>query len=334
MRFLCAWWGRLALGLVCGLALTIAGPVPGAGNRASADERLPAPAVAPLVGPLRILRGFDPPAQRWLAGHRGVDLGARAGDPVLAAADGTVSFAGRVGGRPVLSIDHGGGFSTTYEPVTALVSRGQQVWRGEQIGAIGAGGHCSRRCLHWGLREAGGYRNPLDLLRAGGPVRLVPTNRRAQVIREARQRAAAARAAWRRTQRTGRFGLRRPVAGPVTSPFGRRFHPIRHVWKLHDGTDFGARCGAPIHAPADGRVLRVTRHPAYGKRLFLDHGVVRGHRLVTAYNHASSYAVRPGHRVRAGQLIGRVGSTGSSTGCHLHLMVWVAGRLVDPMTVL
>ena len=94
-----------------------------------------APAGWPVAGSPRVVGGFDPPAVRWGAGHRGVDLAASRGDPVLAAAAGTVHFAGRVGGKPVVSIDHGG-VRTTYEPVQAMVLAGQRVAMGQLIGRV------------------------------------------------------------------------------------------------------------------------------------------------------------------------------------------------------
>jgi murein DD-endopeptidase MepM/ murein hydrolase activator NlpD len=89
-----------------------------------------------------------------------------------------------------------------------------------------------------------------------------------------------------------------PVNGPVTSPYGMRMHPILHIFKLHDGTD----C---FH---------------------------RGVSLSTAYNHLSSYRVDVGERVKRGEVLGYVGSTGYSTGCHLHFMVYENGVTVDPMS--
>lgn len=118
----------------------------------------------------------------------------------------------------------------------------------------------------------------------------------------------------------------------MTSAYGLRFHPLLKMWKLHDGTDFGAACGTPIRAPYAGVVTRAYFSPAYGNRLFLRHGSVSGVRVQTAFNHASRYLVRPGQRVSRGQVIGTVGSTGLSTGCHLHLMVWLDGRLSNPMS--
>jgi len=122
-----------------------------------------------------------------------------------------------------------------------------------------------------------------------------------------------------------------PVSGPVTSGFGMRLHPVLRVWKLHDGTDLGATCGTPIRAPYAGRVSAAYASAGYGNRLMIDHGVVDGRNVVTGFNHAASYMVGVGDRVVTGQVIGFVGSTGFSTGCHLHLMVWQNGKVVDPM---
>ncbi len=126
-------------------------------------------------------------------------------------------------------------------------------------------------------------------------------------------------------------GFSYPVPGAITSPFGRRFHPILRYWKLHDGTDFRAGCGTAIRAPHKGRVAERYYNGGYGNRLMIDHGYVRGRYVTTGYNHAIRYTVSVGERVRKGEVIGYVGSTGYSTGCHLHLMVWLDGRVVNPM---
>jgi murein DD-endopeptidase MepM/ murein hydrolase activator NlpD len=127
-------------------------------------------------------------------------------------------------------------------------------------------------------------------------------------------------------------GFSFPVPARITSPFGMRFHPVLRYWKLHDGTDFGAGCGTPIRAPRAGRVAERYYNAGYGNRLMIDHGYLGGRYVTTGYNHASRYIVRVGQRVQKGQVIGYVGSTGFSTGCHLHLMVWLNGRLRNPMT--
>ncbi|MGW0230168.1 peptidoglycan DD-metalloendopeptidase family protein [Actinopolymorpha singaporensis] len=125
--------------------------------------------------------------------------------------------------------------------------------------------------------------------------------------------------------------LSRPVQASITSPYGMRLHPILHRWKLHDGTDFGAACGTPIHAAAGGRVIARYYNVAYGNRVLVSHGRMRGASIVTAYNHMSRYAVHVGERVSRGEVVGYVGTTGYSTGCHLHFMVYRNGSTTNPM---
>jgi len=125
--------------------------------------------------------------------------------------------------------------------------------------------------------------------------------------------------------------LSRPVSGPITSPYGMRRHPITGVYKLHDGTDFGVGCGTPIRAAAAGTVVAQYYNGGYGNRVILNNGVKRGVSVITTYNHLSRYAVGTGAKVKRGQVIGYVGSTGYSTGCHLHFMVLVNGKTTNPM---
>jgi murein DD-endopeptidase MepM/ murein hydrolase activator NlpD len=126
--------------------------------------------------------------------------------------------------------------------------------------------------------------------------------------------------------------LLRPVNGPVTSPFGWRIHPIYHYWGLHDGTDFGVSCGEGMRAAADGTVISRYWSDVYGNRLYINVGKVNGHNLTVVYNHASGYRVSVGEHVTRGEVVGYVGSTGWSTGCHLHFTVLRDGTAVDPMT--
>ena len=125
--------------------------------------------------------------------------------------------------------------------------------------------------------------------------------------------------------------LSMPVDGSVTSPFGYRTHPIWGYRSLHDGIDFGAACGTPIRAAADGKVISRYYQSAWGNRIIIDHGVKHGVGLSTISNHLSSYAVSQGEHVERGEVIGYVGSTGWSTGCHLHYTVMQNGVPVDPM---
>jgi len=125
--------------------------------------------------------------------------------------------------------------------------------------------------------------------------------------------------------------LNKPVDGPVTSPYGWRIHPIYHYWGLHDGTDFGADCGQHLWAVASGRVLEEYYSDVWGNRLYLDLGNFNGKNVTVIYNHMSGYKVGVGDRVDRGDVVGYVGTTGWSTGCHLHFTVMVNGTPVDPM---
>lgn len=124
----------------------------------------------PVAPRPQVARSFDPPLQRWQAGHRGVDLAAPPHSAVLAARAGTVNFAGAVAGKPTVSIRHADGILTTYEPVVARVRRGDHVRRGQVIGILSAGhtGCVASACLHWGARRGSGrdavYLDPLGLL--------------------------------------------------------------------------------------------------------------------------------------------------------------------------
>lgn len=123
-----------------------------------------------------------------------------------------------------------------------------------------------------------------------------------------------------------------PVDGYITSHFGMRTHPIYGYRSLHDGTDFGTGgCGAPIRAAQSGQVVSRYYQSAYGNRLIIDHGYAQGKGVATIYNHASRYVVGAGQRVSKGQVIGYIGTTGWSTGCHLHFTVTANGSPVNPM---
>jgi len=117
----------------------------------------------------------------------------------------------------------------------------------------------------------------------------------------------------------------------ITSSYGMRMHPILRVYKLHDGTDFHADCGTPVYAAAPGRILSEYYNTGYGNRIIIDHGYVRGVSLSTSYNHLTSFVASAGQYVRRGQLIGYAGTTGYSTGCHLHFMVYVDGYTSNPI---
>lgn len=165
----------LLTALVAAALLTIAAP------RGTAAP--PAPVVAPtarfswpLAPPHPVLRRFEAPATPYGPGHRGVDLGGVPGEPVLAAADGVVVFAGHLVDRSLVSIDHAGGLRTTYEPIAPAVAAGAAVRRGETIGHLQPGHpECTGApaCLHWGVRRGEEYLDPLMLVVAHH-VRLLP----------------------------------------------------------------------------------------------------------------------------------------------------------------
>ncbi|CAH0172312.1 murein hydrolase activator EnvC [Microbacterium sp. Bi128] len=121
------------------------------------------------VDAVQIVRPFEAPVHRYAAGHRGVDLGAVG--RVRSPAAGTIAFAGPVAGRPVVTVDHGDGLVTTFEPVTTALRVGDAVARGDPIGDVAEGGHTATGTVHFGVRWNGDYVNPLRLL--GGVPRAV-----------------------------------------------------------------------------------------------------------------------------------------------------------------
>jgi murein DD-endopeptidase MepM/ murein hydrolase activator NlpD len=120
---------------------------------------------------------------------------------------------------------------------------------------------------------------------------------------------------------------RMPLAGmTLTSSFGMRTHPVLGGRRQHNGVDLAAPRGTPVYATADGSVGMAQWYSSYGNYVQIEHGG----QLQTRYGHLTSYTVVPGQQVRKGDLIGYVGSTGRSTGPHLHYEVRVAGEAVDP----
>jgi murein DD-endopeptidase MepM/ murein hydrolase activator NlpD len=129
-----------------------------------------------------------------------------------------------------------------------------------------------------------------------------------------------------------KFLMRKPIGtGRFSSGFGMRRHPILRRYRMHSGVDWAARSGTPIMAAGNAAIEKIGTRPGYGRSITLRHA--NGYE--TTYNHMSGYArgLSRGERVRQGQVIGYVGSTGLSTGPHLHFEVLVNGRFVDPMKI-
>jgi murein DD-endopeptidase MepM/ murein hydrolase activator NlpD len=160
------------------------GPAPAGGE--AGGGAAPVPAIGrmwPVGTRPAVVRGWEPPATPYARGHRGVDLAAAPGAPVRAVAAGRVSFAGRVAGRGVVSVELTATglppLRTTYEPVRASVREGDVVGAGQVVGTVEpTGSHCAATCVHWGLRRGEIYLDPLSLLppwlRRTAPSRLLP----------------------------------------------------------------------------------------------------------------------------------------------------------------
>ena len=121
--------------------------------------------------------------------------------------------------------------------------------------------------------------------------------------------------------------LQWPVIGPVTSGYGMRVHPIFHTYTFHSGIDISVPVGTPVRAPADGVAMYVGWIAGFGRVLILDHGGG----LSTVYAHLSSIVVRVGQKIKVGQIIAYTGTSGLSTGPHLHFEVRVNGKPVNPL---
>lgn len=125
-------------------------------------------------------------------------------------------------------------------------------------------------------------------------------------------------------------GYMKPVDAPISSGYGWRVHPTLGTRKLHDGVDFAAACGTPARAAQAGTVIAVEHNSSSGNRVKVDHG----NGVVTGYYHLSEFSVSVGDHVTKGQTVGLVGSTGRSTGCHLHFAKMDAqGAYSDPMSL-
>lgn len=123
--------------------------------------------------------------------------------------------------------------------------------------------------------------------------------------------------------------LSHPVDAPTTSEFGWRVHPVLGYARLHAGLDYGAACGTPVRAAAGGTIISAAFTSGGGNKVIIDHGVLNGVNLTTSYLHLQSFE-RTGGSVARGDVIGYVGTTGLSTGCHLHFETRENGNPVNP----
>ncbi|WP_244285858.1 M23 family metallopeptidase [Cryobacterium zongtaii] len=152
-------------------AASVAVPVSAAPAAVLPGQAAPAGWAWPVGPPRELARPFEAPASRYAAGHRGIDLVAGEGHPVRSPADGVVTFVGRVVDRPVLSIQHGEGLVSSFEPVSATVSEGDRVLAGQVVGVVATGSHCTARCVHFGVRRHGQDISPMLFL--GGLARAI-----------------------------------------------------------------------------------------------------------------------------------------------------------------
>lgn len=146
------------------LALAVAPEPARARLPANVNEIAPTPDAGwawPVSGPRHVARGYEAPASRYSAGHRGIDIVAAEGTPVLAPQSGTVRFAGIVVDRPTVTVQTAAGVLVSIEPVTASPGVGAAITRGSQLGVIATGGHCAGTCIHLGVRVNGEYVSPM-----------------------------------------------------------------------------------------------------------------------------------------------------------------------------
>lgn len=122
----------------------------------------------------------------------------------------------------------------------------------------------------------------------------------------------------------------KPVEGIISSPFGLRVHPIKKIEKFHSGIDIAAPLNTPVYAPANGRIISASLKGGYGKAIEMDNGIIQEKRVSSLFGHLNSWAVTANQQVNKGDLIGYVGSTGNSTGPHLHFAVRENGNPVNP----
>lgn len=177
------------------------------------------------------------------------------------------------------------------------------------------------------VQEAAGARS--EALSAQGE-QVVTTQQEAAVATRASGLDATSTQIKAESDRLLSFTFFKPTDGGITSEWGMRYHPILHYTRMHAGLDMGGACGQPIWAARDGVVTQTSSGSQSGNEIRIDHGSDSGSHVETAYLHMQSFAVKAGDKVKRGQVIGWVGSTGLSTACHLHFAVYDNGENVNP----
>jgi len=314
----------------------------------------------------RISSGFG--AHRRHHTHQGIDIAVARGTKIKAASEGKVVFAGRQRGYGnTVVIEHDDGRRTRYAHADRLsVSAGDTVAKGETIGRAGSTGRSTGPHVHFEVVQAGRHVNPLKAVardeaiarsletetptlaraaEAAGSI-LTPTTavgsnavaptpalRSSVILPAGAVRTASAEVvvpdALGRHPRfeTTAVSLSLPVRGRVSSSFGARRDPFTGRRRVHEGVDIAVPKGTPIRAAAEGTVVFAGRQRGYGNTVILQHADGRK----TRYAHAAKLGVTVGEAVGKGETIGLVGSTGRSTGPHLHFEVIDGGRHVNPL---
>ncbi len=271
--------------------------------RLKASEQKPASPSIPSIWPTqaRVAQPYGlgvHPVLKTEYFHRGIDIINRAGLPVLATADGKIILADHKGiqGHTV-DIDHGNNITTRYCHLENLMVRvGQTVQRGDQIGTVGnTGVDTSPSHLHYEIITQGRPQNPMDYLSLHNRPANIPT-------------------IW-------------PTHARITSPFGRRVNPYTQAHERHRGIDIANQTGEPVVATAAGSVTLAADEGTMGLVVEIDHG----NGFTTRYCHLGNLEVKTGQTVQPGQIIGRIGMSGKSTGPHVHYEVLLHGQYQDPI---
>jgi len=236
--------------------------------------------------------------------HSGIDFEARTGTSIVATASGTIRKAQRNGGYGLfVEIQHEKGYKTRYGHMSEIkVKVGQNVEEGEVIGLVGSTGKAVGPHLHYEIIHND---KPVD------PLKFIKKYSQNQKQKTSKQAAF----------------FTAPAQGRITDRFGPRIHPVTKKKDFHNAIDISARRGTPIVATASGTILKAKRYGNYG--LFIEIQHENGFR--TRYAQMSEIKVKKGQKVKEGEVIGLVGSSGISTGPHLHYEIIDNGKNVDPL---